>query len=115
MAALSQLTIAEGSAIPKPIRSRALLQALQESCGLIFAVTEEEIAQAQTRLARADWYVESTSAVAAAALSQVQPHISPGERVVVVLTRSGLKSPHGIHSLISGKIHIFYKAWQVHV
>lgn len=87
-----QPTIAEGVAIVRPIRSRALLQALRESRGLVFTATEDEIVQAQTRLAHAGLYVEPTSAVAVATLPQAQPYIAPGEVTVVVLTGSGLKS-----------------------
>jgi len=86
-------TIAEGVAIVKPVRSRALLQALRESRGLAPVATEEEIVQARTRLAGMGIYVEPTSATAAAVLPQVRPRLSPGETVVVALTGSGLKSP----------------------
>lgn len=89
----SQPTIAEGIAIVKPMRSRALLQALRESRGLTTIATEEQIGQAQARLAGGGIYVEPTSATAAAVLPQIEPHRSPGETIVVALTGSGLKSP----------------------
>jgi threonine synthase len=88
-----QPTIAEGIAIVKPVRSRALLQALRESRGLTPVATEAQIARAQQRLAHTGIYVEPTSATAAAVLPQVQPHIASGETVVVTLTGLGLKSP----------------------
>lgn len=88
-----QPTIAEGIAIVKPVRSRAILQALRESRGLTPIATEEQISQAQERLARTGIYVEPTSATAAAVLPQVKLHISPDETIVVALTGSGLKSP----------------------
>ncbi len=87
-----QPTIAEGVAIVKPMRSRALLEALRQNRGLTPVATEEEIIQAQAQLARAGIYVEPTSATAVAILPQIQPHISSGETIVVVLTGSGLKS-----------------------
>ncbi len=86
-------TIAEGVAIVNPVRSRAILQALRENQGLTPVATEEEIAQAQERLARTGIYVEPSSATAVAVLPQLQSQISPGETVVVVLTGSGLKTP----------------------
>ncbi len=97
-----QSTIAEGVAIVKPMRSRALLQGLRESRGLTFVATEEEIKQTQTRLARTGIYVEPTSATAVAILPQLQAHRSSGETVVVVLTGSGLKSPAKSKSGLSG-------------
>jgi threonine synthase len=66
---------------------------LRENQGLTPVATEEEIAQAQERLARTGIYVEPTSATAVAVLPQLQGQISPGETVVVVLTGSGLKTP----------------------
>lgn len=110
-----QPTVAEGIAIVRPVRSRALLQALRESHGLVLTVAEEEIVQAQTRLARAGLYVEPTSAVAAAALPQVRPHVSSGETMVVVLTGSGLKSPPTVFTHSSDKTRILYEAQRVHV
>lgn len=89
----SQVTMAEGIAIVKPVRSRALLEALRESKGLTPVATEQEIEQAQSRLARAGMFVEPTSATAVAVLPAIQPQILPDETVVVALTGSGLKSP----------------------
>jgi threonine synthase len=86
-------TIAEGVAIVKPVRGRALLQALRESRGLTPVATEDEIVQAQKKLASMGFYVEPTSAAAVAILPKIKCHISPGETVVVALTGSGLKSP----------------------
>jgi threonine synthase len=89
----SQPTIAEGIAIVKPVRGRAVLQALRESHGLTPIATEEQIVRAQTGLAQMGIYVEPTSATAAAVLSQVRPYISRDETVVVALSGSGLKGP----------------------
>jgi threonine synthase len=88
----AQPTIAEGIAIVKPLRSRALLEALRESSGFTLVATEEQIGQAQGRLARMGINVEPTSATAAAVLPQLRPHITPGDTIVVALTGSGLKS-----------------------
>jgi len=92
-AIVPQTTIAEGIAIVKPVRSRAILQALRESHGLTPTVNEEQIVEAHTRLARMGIHVEPTSATAAAVLSALQPHVSTSETIVVALTGSGLKSP----------------------
>jgi len=95
----SQPTVAEGIAIVRPVRSRALLQALRESQGLVLTASEEEIAAAQERLAHKGIYVEPTSATAVAVLDSLRPHIASEEIVVVTLTGSGLKSPPQVHNL----------------
>ena len=91
-AVFPQMTVAEGIAIVKPVRSRSLLEALRESGGLTPVAREREIEQVQTRLARAGIFVEPTSAAAVAVLPAIHPRIVPGETVVVALTGSGLKS-----------------------
>lgn len=87
-------TIAEGTAIKRPIRLREMLAALRESNGGTVAVTEEEIVRASMELAAGGLYVEPTCAHAAAGLAQL---ISSGEidekdETVAVLTGTGLKT-----------------------
>jgi threonine synthase len=88
-------TRAEGTRIGRPIRGRELLRALRESGGRAQAVPEAAIAAAQTRLGRQGLFVEPTGALAyAAALAlRAAGEIRTGERVAVVLTGHGLKSP----------------------
>jgi threonine synthase len=87
-------SIAEGIAVSRPVRARGLLAAIRESGGAIFAVSEASIAAAHDRLARSGLYVEPTSATAAALLDQLSEDgtIRTGEKVVVILTGSGLKA-----------------------
>jgi threonine synthase len=91
-------TIAEGTAIAKPVRTREVLAALRRSGGGTVAVTEDEIVSALMKLATSGLYAEPTSASAAAALSNLlaQGRIEPGETTVVVLTGSGLKATQRI-------------------
>ena len=58
------------------------------------AVTEDGIARAHALLARRGLYVEPTSAAAAALLDQLveRRDVQAHERVVVILTGSGLKA-----------------------
>ena len=86
-------TIAEGTAIAAPVRTREVLAAIRRSGGAAVPVTEEEIVEAMVALARSGLYVEPTSASAAAALSGLirRGVIGPEETTVVVLTGSGLK------------------------
>jgi len=88
----SAKSLAEGLAIVKPVRGRRILQALRESNGAAAAVSEDEIVKAYHQLARKGFFVEPTSAAAAAALPQVQRMLGRESKIVVALTGSGLKS-----------------------
>lgn len=85
-------SLAEGLAIVQPVRGRRILQALRESGGAGLMVDEEQIRQAYQALARQGFFVEPSSAAAAASLTQVQGLAGKSGRVVVALTGSGLKS-----------------------
>lgn len=87
-------SIAEGIAVSRPVRSRELLAAIRESGGAIHAVPEQAIANAFDQLARSGLYVEPTTATAGALLSRLldQGVVRAGERIVVILTGSGLKA-----------------------
>lgn len=84
-------TLAEGAAVPRPVRDRRILQALRESDGAALAVSEGEIAAAQAQMAHLGYYVEPTSALALAGYLRLREQIGAGERVVLPLTGSGLK------------------------
>jgi len=81
---------------------REVLAPVRASGGEIVAVTEEEIVRALAALARMGFYVEPTSAVAAAGLSQLIARgvIRQGETTVLVLTGSGLKASERIGELL---------------
>jgi threonine synthase len=100
-------TIAEGTSIAKPIRTRAVLAAIRRSGGATVAVTEDEIVAAMFDLARGGIYAEPTSASAAAALSNLRRDgvIAPEQTTVVVLTGSGLKATQRIGELLEAKAH----------
>jgi threonine synthase len=86
-------TIAEGTAIAKPVRTREVLAAIRRSGGAAVSVSEEEIVEAMNDLAKSGLYVEPTCASAAAALSGLLRRgvIRPEQTTVVVLTGTGLK------------------------
>jgi threonine synthase len=90
----SRPSIAEGIAVSQPIRSREVLAAVRESEGGIYAVSEDAISDAHDKLARTGLYVEPTTAAAPALLDQLiaRGTIRVGEKVVVILTGSGLKA-----------------------
>lgn len=87
-------TIAEGTAIRHPVRLREVLRAVRVSGGQTVAVPEADIVGAVKRLAACGLYAEPTSATAAAALDTLLARgaIRSGERTVVLLTGTGIKS-----------------------
>jgi threonine synthase len=87
-------TVAEGTAIKRPLRMEAMLAALRRSNGGTIAISEEGIRAAARDLARGGLFAEPTSATAAAALDglRAQGTIGAGEVTVVVLTGGGLKA-----------------------
>jgi threonine synthase len=95
-------TVAEGIASSKPTRMREVLAPVRASGGEIVAVTEDEIVRALAALARKGFYVEPTSAAAAAGLSQLiaRGAIKRGETTVLVLTGTGLKASETIGRLL---------------
>lgn len=87
-------TLAEGIASATPPRGRDVLAAVRATGGTFVNVAEEDIVTALGDLAHQGLYVEPTSAVVAAALPRLkaQGAIRAGERVVALLTGSGLKA-----------------------
>ena len=96
-------TVAEGIASSKPTRMREVLAPVRASGGEIVAVTEDEIVRALAALAEKGFYVEPTSAAAAAGLSQLiaRGAIRQGETTVLVLTGTGLKASEAIGKLLT--------------
>ncbi|MCC7047050.1 MAG: threonine synthase [Alphaproteobacteria bacterium] len=97
-------TIAEGTAIAKPIRLKPVLDAIRRSGGSTVAVTEDEIVASLLELAGSGLYAEPTSAAAAAAYTRLLADgtIKPGETTVVVLTGSGLKATQLVGKILGG-------------
>jgi threonine synthase len=87
-------TIAEGTAIKRPIRLPELLKAIRESGGQTVALTEAQITAAVRQLASTGLYAEPTCASAAAAIEVLSQSgaIKVNETTVVLLTGTGLKS-----------------------
>ncbi len=84
-------TLAEGIAIPRPVRDKRILQALHEADGRAVAVDEDDIREAQMVMAHRGFFIEPTSAAAVAGLKAVAGEIREGEQVVISLTGNGLK------------------------
>ena len=98
-----QPTLAEGIALPVPVRGRALLHAVRESGGTVVAVSEEEIAAGVRHFGRAGFCVEPTSAVVWAGvekLAQEEEWTEEGP-IVAVLSGHGLKAAQIISQLLN--------------
>jgi len=95
-------TIAEGTAIAKPLRLHEVLGVLRETDGGAVMSSEAEIAAAMFDLARIGLYVEPTAAQAAAAFGKLLSAgtITADQTTVVVLTGSGLKATPRIAELM---------------
>lgn len=97
-----QATIAEGTAIALPVRDREVLAAVRSTGGDIVAVPEVAIAPAVRELAARGLYVEPTSALVAAAVPELvrRGAIANDDRVVAVLTGSGLKAAGALSDIL---------------
>lgn len=98
-------TIAEGTAIKRPVRMKQVLSALCISAGGTIAIEEADIVDAVKKLAARGIYVEPTSATGAAAAEQLLASgvIRSEERTIVLLTGSGLKASAFMTDLFAGK------------
>lgn len=87
-------TVAEGVAVAQPVRVREVIKALRDCGGRTVAVPETDIVSALCELVRSGLYVEPTSGVAPAAARTLfeEGELGPDERVVCVLTGTGLKA-----------------------
>jgi threonine synthase len=85
-------TIAEGIRVLNPIRSDAVVAAIRATQGEIVAVSEDEIIDGFTQLARRGIFVEPTSAVVWGALKKIEGSISKDDTIVLIMSGSGLKS-----------------------
>jgi threonine synthase len=100
-----QATVAEGTAIAKPIRRREVIAALRDSGGGAVLVSEADIESALFDLARTGVYVEPTSAQVVAGLAGLltEGRIGAEETTVLVMTGSGLKATSRIAELSPGR------------
>ncbi|MDI9370865.1 MAG: pyridoxal-phosphate dependent enzyme [Synergistaceae bacterium] len=94
-------TIAEGISSASPVRIERVLEAVRESGGSVVTCSEGEIWQGFRKLSGMGLYVEPTSAVVGSAIDRLAAsgEIAAGERVVALLSGSGLKATDKIMSL----------------
>ncbi len=96
-------TIAEGTAIARPVREVEVVAALRAHGGGAVILEEPEIASATLALARQGILVEPTCAQATAALERLLAGgaIGRAQTTVVVLTGSGLKAATALERLLA--------------
>jgi threonine synthase len=94
-------TIAEGTRIGAPARSRQILAAIHESGGSAIAVSDRQIVEALQDLWRQGIYVEPTAAVGAAACrAAAEAGSLPEGDIVVHLTGNGLKATDTVRDIL---------------
>ena len=90
-------TVAEGIAVQKPPRGKAVLQALRNSGGYTIGVQEEEILSAEKMLFSLGLFVEPTSASALAGWRKLPREDKDG--ALIMLTGNGLKETKKLSDL----------------
>jgi threonine synthase len=90
---LNAKTIAEGVVVARPVRWKRIHSEFMHNDWIGVPVPEEDILPARQYLAHLGFFIEPTSALAAAALPLIFPFTKPDETIVVSLTGSGLKVP----------------------
>lgn len=95
-------TLAEGTAIVRPMRLKQIISALHESGGATVAVEEDAITAALRKACETGLFIEPTSATAPAALDILiaTGRIRPAEQTVIMLTGTGLKAASTITGLL---------------
>jgi len=99
----SQPTMAEGIALPRPVRGPLLLQALRDTNGGVAIVSEAEICEGLVTLGRRGICVEPTSAVVLKAFEHLENAgtIRSDEQVVLVLSGFGLKAGQALQQVVN--------------
>lgn len=99
LAGKNQKSLAEGIAIPNPIRGEEMLQRVKETNGFWISVSESEILTAWKKLATLGHIVESTSAAVFAGISQIEANLPENSKVWTLFSGHGLKSMNSLHLL----------------
>lgn len=98
----AQITVAEGIAVQKPPRAKAVLAAIRDTAGFTVSVSEDEIISATWLLFSMGIYVEPTSASTLAGWMKIDQH--ERENAVLVLTGNGLKETAKLGKIFANRI-----------
>lgn len=85
-------TMAEGIAIPNPIRASQMLEAVKKTNGTFISVSEIEIEQAWKEVAAKGFYIEPTSAATIAGLLKYGKSVENTGELASLFSGNGLKS-----------------------
>jgi threonine synthase len=96
-------TIAEGIAIPNPIRLSQMFQAVKKTGGEVVLVSDTEIIEAWKFISRLGYFIEPTSAATIAGLINYSNNLDPNLKIASVFTGSGLKSIDKIQKILGQK------------
>jgi threonine synthase len=98
-------TLAEGTAIARPVRDREVLAAIRDTGGSAVAVEEADLRAATLTLASTGLYVEPTCGQVVPALEHFarEGHVTADATVVLILTGSGLKAGDAMARLLAGR------------
>lgn len=101
-ASAPQPTLAEGIALPAPVRGAQVLQSLRASDGAVITVSEEEIIYGLKALGARGFCVEPTSAVVWKGVERYleQTDLTEQATVVAVLSGHGLKAASALPDLL---------------
>ena len=88
-------TIADGTAVSKPVRAGEIIAKLKDNYDKLLAINEDEVARSQIELAEMGFYVEPTAAMVWGAFSASDLKIYKEMKdVVFILSGNGLKSKY---------------------
>ena len=88
-------SVADGILVDQPVRGAQILQALVDTDGFALRVDNEAIVMTKERMRARGLMIETTSAVTAAALPQINERVGEDAELVLAFTGSGLKDIGG--------------------
>ena len=101
---IPEQTIAEGTAIAFPIKSKEICEEVRSTGGELIDVTEAEIKASLKEICRKGIYIEPTSAIAFAAFEKLldRGSIRKSENTVIIASGSGLKAAGAVDEIVKG-------------
>jgi threonine synthase len=100
---LPEETIAEGIAIPNPVRLKQMAEIIHETNGQVITVSEDEITHAWKYVANLGFYIEPTSAATIAGVLKFKNQNDEDKNIVSLFSGNGLKSTEKIAKIIKAE------------
>lgn len=101
---LGEESIAEGIAIPNPIRLNQMMEAIKNTNGFVISVSELEIISAWKLIANQGFLIEPTSAATIAGILKFKNLSETDDLIVSLFSGSGLKSIDKIAKILKPEI-----------